>query len=195
MKKTINIFNILVILMVGLISCGEDNSSKKKVRKPVTTKRTGNPQIDMWTDVKTAETIMYNKKKTGQVSVVYYKSYFTRLVEFYEKYPNDPKADSCLMAICVTETGYPIGDKKHFAIQEQYGDTLLKRFPKSKFRIFVLENLIYMYDQSKASRDTKKLTTYYTMLLKEIPNNAENKERRSEIENRMKNIDKPIQFK
>jgi hypothetical protein len=193
MKNTLKFLSALIVFSCLIYSCRETATKKESGRKMK--KRTGNEKIDLWTDIKEAEDSMYSKQKKNRVSNVHYLTYFTKLIDYYKKFPNDPKADSCLLAVCTTDTGYPIGHAKHIELQEQYGDTLLEKYPKSKFRIFALENLIYMHDQAiKNKRDTVKLKNYYRLLLEVIPENDKNAERRKEIKERIKNIDEPVKF-
>jgi hypothetical protein len=192
--------NILILTLACtgsiflLTHCKDKTETKNASQVETPKKRTGNPSIDLWTDVKEAEMIMYKKKESGQINVNYYKSYFNCLIAFYTKYPNDPRADSCLMAICVTPTEYPLGQKNHFNIQEQYGDTLLKKYPKSRFRIPVLQNLILVYDQTSGERDVEKIKKYINLLLSELPNDSFNEPTRKEFEERLKNIDEPAKI-
>ncbi|MFM7662549.1 MAG: hypothetical protein ACKO6A_07785 [Bacteroidota bacterium] len=193
-KKSLLIFSFLLFL----ISCNETVEKKpiSVTKSKKSSKKTGNPAIDLWADVKQAEQLVYEKKKSGKININYYKSYFDCLLAFYQKLPNDSRADSCLMAICVTETDYPLGHKKHFNLQEEYGDTLLKKYPKSKFRIFVLQDLIFKYDQAiNNKRNIKKIKSYYEMWSNSLPNTPEGQKQKKEIQERLKNIDKPIQFK
>jgi hypothetical protein len=193
MKRTLLIVSITIVFAQIFNSCGENSTKNESSRK--VKKRTGNEKVDLWTDIKEAEDSMYSKQKRNRVSNVHYLTYFTKLIEYYKKYPTDAKADSCLLAICTTDTGYPIGHAKHIELQEQYGDTLIDKYPKSKYRIFALENLIYMHDQAiKNKRDTVKLKKYYNLLLDLIPKNETNKERINEIQNRIQNIDRPVKF-
>lgn len=193
MKSTFYFLLLMVSIYLILDSCS--SGSTKIENKKNEKKRTGNEKIDLWSDIKEAEDSMYSKQKRNRVSNVHYLTYFTKLIEYYRKFPNDPKADSCLLAVSTTDTGYPIGHAKHIELQEQYGDTLIEKYPKSKFRIFALENLIFMYDQAiNNKREIVKLKKYYSLLLELIPNNEKNLERRKEIQNRIENIEKPIIF-
>jgi hypothetical protein len=178
---------LLILLLLQFYSCS-DEKTPVKTNKQV---KTGNVKIDLWTDVKTAEDSLYSKKSANKAKNIHYMSYFSKLTEFYTQFPSDPKADSCLFAICATETGFPIGHSKHIALQEQYGDTLLLKYPKSKFRIMTIQNLIYLHDQAIKNRNTKKLDYYYNLILNDSLTSKEEKE---EIKIRLKTIDKPIDF-
>jgi hypothetical protein len=178
----------ILIFVLTIVGCSND----QPITKPTKKSKSGNLKVDLWDDVKEAEDSLYNKKNTNKAKNIHYMTYFSKLTEFYKKFPADPKADSCLFAICSTETGFPIGHAKHIAIQEQYGDTLILKYPKSKFRKMTIQNLIYMYDQSTKSRSTAKLNYYYKLLLAESITTADEKK---EIEARLKTIDEPINFK
>ena len=182
MKKT-----LLMLLLLQLYSCS-DEKKPDKTNKQV---KTGNVKIDLWADVKTAEDSLYGKKRTNKAKNIHYLAYFSKLTEFYRQFPSDPKADSCLFAICATETGFPIGHSKHIAMQEQYGDTLLLKYPKSKFRIMTIQNLIYLNDQAIKNRNIKKLDYYYNLLLND---SLISKQEKEDIKVRLKTIDQPIDF-
>lgn len=185
---------ILTLILLSLVvSCGEENTSSngkkqgQQIRKKPTTKE------ELWKEIKIAEDSMYKKQQRNRISNIHYMTYFSNLVEYYNKYPNDSKADSCLMAICTTETGYPIGHGKHLTMQEQYGDTLLIKYPQSKFRIFVIQDLIFKYDQAiNNKRDVKKIKSYYEMWLKSLPKSPEGEREKKEIQERLRNIDEPV---
>jgi hypothetical protein len=177
-----------LILVLTIVGCSNDQSSTKPTKKS----KSGNAKIDLWNDVKEAEDSLYSKKNSNKAKNIHYMTYFSKLTEFYTKFPADPKADSCLFAICSTETGFPIGHAKHIKIQEQYGDTLILKYPKSKFRKMTIQNLVYMYDQSTKNRSTAKLNYYYKLLLADsLTTTVEKKE----IEARLKTIEEPINFK
>jgi hypothetical protein len=178
----------LITLVLTIVSCSNDKSSTQPTKKS----KTGNEKIDLWNDVKEAEDSLYSKKNANKAKNIHYMTYFSKLTEFYKKFPKDPKADSCLFAICSTETGFPIGHAKHISTQEQYGDTLILKYPKSKFRKLAIQNMIYMYDQSTEKRSTAKLNYYYQLLLADSQTTTEEKK---EIEARLKTIDEPINFK
>lgn len=179
---------LLILLLLQFYSCS-DEKTPVKTNKQV---KTGNVKIDLWAEVKTAEDSLYSKKSANKAKNIHYMTYFSKLTEFYTKFPADPKADSCLFAICSTETGFPIGHAKHIAVQEQYGDTLILKYPKSKFRKMTIQNLIYMHDQSIKNRSTAKLNYYYKLLLADSLITTEEKK---EIKARLETIDEPINFK
>ena len=179
---------LLILLLLQFYSCS-DEKAPVKTNKQV---KTGNLKIDLWAEVKTAEDSLYSKKSANKAKNIHYMTYFSKLTEFYTKFPADPKADSCLFAICSTETGFPIGHAKHIAVQEQYGDTLILKYPKSKFRKMTIQNLIYMHDQSIKNRSTAKLNYYYKLLLADSLITTEEKK---EIKARLETIDEPINFK
>lgn len=183
------------MLLTLVVSCGEDNTSSNGKKQGQQTRKKPTNKEELWKEIKIAEDSMYKKQQMNRISNIHYMTYFSNLIEYYNKYPTDRKADSCLMALCTTETGYPIGHGKHLGMQEQYGDTLLKKFPKSKFRIFVIQDLIYKYDQAiNNKRDIKKIKSYYDMWLKALPKTPEGQKEKKEIEDRLKNIDKPIKI-
>lgn len=183
------------MLLTLVVSCGEDNTSSNGKKQGQQTRKKPTTKEELWKEIKIAEDSMYKKQQRNRISNIHYMNYFSKLVEYYNKYPTDRKADSCLMALCTTETGYPIGHGKHLFIQEQYGDTLLKKFPKSKFRIFVIQDLIFKYDQAiNNKRDIKKIKSYYDMWLKALPKTPEGQKEKKEIEERLKNIDKPVKL-
>jgi hypothetical protein len=177
-----------LIFVLTIFGCSNDHSSTKPTKKS----KSGNVKVDLWNDVKAAEDSLYSKKNSNKAKNIHYMNYFSKLTEFYTKFPTDPKADSCLFAICSTETGFPIGHAKHIKIQEQYGDTLILKYPKSKFRKMTIQNLVYMYDQSTKNRSTAKLNYYYKLLLADSLTTTDEKK---EIEARLKTIDEPINFK
>jgi hypothetical protein len=189
-------FLILTLLLLSLIvSCGEENSTANVKKPGEHARKNPTTKEELWKEIKIAEDSMYNKQQRNRVSNIHYMTYFSRLVDYYTKYPNDSKADSCLMAICTTETGYPIGHGKHLTMQEQYGDTLLIKYPQSKFRIFVIQDLIFKYDQAiNNKRDIKKIKSYYEMWLKALPKTPEGLQEKKEIEERLKNIDEPVRL-
>lgn len=182
MKKLLGI--TLVLFLVG---CNNDDNSEKTTKK----EKTGNAKVDLWNDVKVAEDSLYKKKNSNRAKNIHYMTYFSKLTEFYNKFPSDPKADSCLFAICATETGYPIGHVKHISLQEKYGDTLLVKYPKSKYRKITIQNLVYLNDQAIKGRDVSKIKYYYNLLLMDPSTTADEKK---EINDRLKTIDTPINF-
>jgi hypothetical protein len=187
---------ILTLILLSLVvSCGEENSSSNGKNQGQQTRKKPTTKEELWKDIKLAEDSMYKKQQRNRISNIHYMNYFSKLVEYYNKYPKDSKADSCLMAICTTETGYPIGHGKHLTMQEQYGDTLLLKYPESKFRIFVIQDLIFKYDQAiNNKRNIKKIKSYYDMWLKSLPKTPEGETERKEIQERLKNIDEPIKL-
>ena len=183
------------MLLSLVVSCGEENTSSNGKKQGQQTRKKPTTKEELWKDIKLAEDSMYKKQQRNRISNIHYMNYFSKLVEYYNKYPKDSKADSCLMAICTTETGYPIGHGKHLAMQEQYGDTLLLKYPESKFRIFVIQDLIFKYDQAiNNKRNIKKIKSYYDMWLKSLPKTPEGETERKEIQQRLKNIDEPIKL-
>jgi hypothetical protein len=193
--KNKNIQFFLLVLALIVVSCNDEDSTIN-AKKPTTQARK-NPTTkeELWKEIKIAEDSMYKKQQRNRASNVHYMTYFSRLVEYYNKYPKDAKADSCLMAICTTETGYPIGHGKHLVMQEQYGDTLLIKYPESKFKIFVIQDLIFKYDQAiNKKRDIKKIKSYYEMWLKSLPKTPEGEREKKEIQERLKNIDEPVKL-
>lgn len=187
---------ILTLILLSLVvSCGEENTSSNGKKQGQQTRKKPTTKEELWKDIKLAEDSMYKKQQRNRISNIHYMNYFSKLVEYYNKYPKDSKADSCLMAICTTETGYPIGHGKHLTMQEQYGDTLLLKYPESKFRIFVIQDLIFKYDQAiNNKRNIKKIKSYYDMWLKSLPKTPEGETERKEIQQRLKNIDEPIKL-
>jgi hypothetical protein len=80
-------------------------------------------------------------------------------------------------------------------MQEQYGDTLLIKYPESKFKIFVIQDLIFKYDQAiNNKRDIQKIKSYYEMWLKSLPKTPEGEREKKEIQERLKNIDEPVKL-
>lgn len=187
---------ILTLILLSLVvSCGEENTSSNGKKQGQQTRKKPTTKEELWKDIKLAEDSMYKKQQRNRISNIHYMNYFSKLVEYYNKYPKDSKADSCLMAICTTETGYPIGHGKHLTMQEQYGDTLLLKYPESKFRIFVIQDLIFKYDQAiNNKRNIKKIKSYYDMWLKSLPKTPEGETERKEIQERLKNIDEPVKL-
>ena len=183
------------MLLTLVVSCGEDNTSSNGKKQGQQARKKPTTKEELWKEIKIAEDSMYKKQQRNRISNIHYMTYFSNLVEYYNKYPNDSKADSCLMAICTTETGYPIGHGKHLTMQEQYGDTLLIKYPQSKFRIYVIQDLIFKYDQAiNNKRDIKKIKSYYEMWLKALPKTPEGLQEKKEIEERLKNIDEPVRL-
>ena len=194
MKINYLVLSFLSLLAV-LVSCGE-NDSTANIKKPeVHARKKPTTKEELWREIKITEDSMYKKQQRNRISNIHYMAYFSNLVEYYNKYPTDSKADSCLMALCTTETGYPIGHGKHLVMQEQYGDTLLIKYPKSKFRIFVIQDLIFKYDQAiNNKRDIKKIKSYYDLWLKALPKTPEGDREKKEIQERLKNIDEPVKL-
>lgn len=186
------LFSLTLIIMA---SCGEVSSTNNSVKPGNQARKKPTTKEELWKEIKIAEDSMYKKQHRNRVSNIHYMTYFSHLIEYYNKYPSDNKADSCLMAICTTETGYPIGHGKHLAMQEQYGDTLLLKYPKSKFRIFVIQDLIFKYDQAiNNRRDIKKIKSYYEMWLKSLPKTPQGDREKKEIQERLRNIDEPVKL-
>jgi hypothetical protein len=193
--KYINTLLTFLAIIITVVSCSDDNSTSNQNKPEKQSSKKPTTKEELWKEIKLAEDSMYKKQQRNRISNVHYMAYFSKLVEYYSKYPKDSKADSCLMAICTTETGYPIGHGKHLVMQEQYGDTLLLKYPKSKFRIFVIQDLIFKYDQAiNNKRDIKKIKSYYEMWLNALPKTPEGQQEKKEIQERLKNIDEPVRL-
>lgn len=193
--KRVYLIVVSLACFMAIVSCNEENATSNSKKTTPQARKNPTTKEELWKEIKIAEDSMYKKQQRNRISNLHYMTYFSRLIEYYNKYPKDAKADSCLMALCTTETGYPIGHGKHLIIQEQYGDTLLLKYPESKFRIFVIQDLIYKYDQAiNNKRDVKKIKNYYEMWLKSLPKTPEGMQEKKEIEERLKTIDKPVQL-
>jgi hypothetical protein len=191
--KNLHLTLTCLLCALTIVSCSEDNSTDNQKKPTPQARKNPSTREELWKEIKIAEDSMYKKQQRNRISNIHYMTYFSQLIEYYNKYPKDAKADSCLMALCTTETGYPIGHGKHLVIQEQYGDTLLIKYPQSKFRIFVIQDLIYKYDQAiNNKRDIKKIKSYYDLWIKALPKTPEGQQERKEIEERLKNIDEPV---
>jgi hypothetical protein len=108
------------------------------------------------------------------------------LLNYYHTFPNDPQAAVCLdkVHLCYSAAG-------DYLKAANYADTLLKKYPHYINRPLVLESQGSAYDIFIQPRDISKVRYYYGLLLKENPQLE--KEKRKEIENRLKTIETPFE--
>ena len=158
MKKTLFIITLLIT-----VSCSEKEQTESKSQ---VNKKTKLSTADLQKNISNYEDTLIVLSKNNEIQNIHYIEYFNRLISFYENYPNNEFAQDCLFKVFSTNTGYSIGHKKHLDIQEEYGDTLLNKYPNYVNKKQLLEGLISNIDLSPTKRDTSKMRLYYNDLLK-----------------------------
>lgn len=111
------------------------------------------------------------------------KSLMDSLQEYYNKYPNDTLAPQYLDKIHMLYSG--MGKYQNAT---EYADKILKEYPNYVNRDMIIESQIMSYDVFITPRNPEKVKYYIEMLLRENPDM--NKEKRSEYEERLKNVDR-----
>lgn len=108
-----------------------------------------------------------------------------KLVDFYQSFPENeysPEYLDKLHMLAIGERDYETGMR--------YADTLIKNYKDYINRPMILESMANAYDMFIHPRDISKVKQYNSLLLKENP--KMDKEKREEIEFRMKHIDLTI---
>lgn len=108
------------------------------------------------------------------------------LLDYYHTYPKDDYSPECLDKVHFVYTAM-----RKFASAARYGDTLLMNYPDYVNREMVIESQYNTYDMFITPRDVEKVEYYLNMWLKEYPDM--DKDRRAEIEYRLKYIDLTIE--
>lgn len=111
------------------------------------------------------------------------KSLMDSLQEYYNKYPNDTLAPQYLDKIHMLYSGMGKYQKA-----TEYADKILMEYPNYVNRDMIIESQIMSYDVFITPRNPEKVKYYIEMLLRENPDM--NKEKRSDYEERLKNVDR-----
>ncbi len=108
-----------------------------------------------------------------------------KLIDFYRSFPENEYAPEYLDKLHMLAIG-----QRDYENGVRYADTLLNNYKDYVNRPMILESMANAYDMFIQPRDISKVKKYNTMLLKENP--KMDKEKRAEIEFRMKHIDLTI---
>ncbi len=108
------------------------------------------------------------------------------LIAFYEKYPTDEFSPACLEKLHMIYSSE--GDHLKAVT---YGEMILEEYKTYVNRPMILESVASTYDVFLQPRDASKVAYYYKMLLEE--DKEMSKEKRADVEFRLKHIDKPIE--
>lgn len=108
-----------------------------------------------------------------------------KLVNFYQSFPENEYAPEYLDKLHMLAIG-----ERDYENGMRYADTLINNYKDYINRPMILESMANAYDMFIQPRDIAKVEYYNTLLLKENP--KMDKEKREEIEFRMKHIDLTI---
>jgi hypothetical protein len=170
MKSLLTVFALTTLL----ISCAQEVklTPKEKVKNEISDQE--KRVIELSKDIeKTKETDL---AKVELVNV---------LLGFYQKFPKDDYSANCLSKVVMLHTGM-----NDAAMAATYADTLIDNYPKFVDRSQIIESQIVAYEISISPRDTEKIKKYLNLWLKE--NKKANKEKISEMEYHLKNVETPL---
>lgn len=108
------------------------------------------------------------------------------LLDYYHTHPKDDYSPECLDKVHFVYTAM-----RKFASAARYGDTLLINYPEYVNREMVIESQYNTYDMFIKPRNVEKVEYYLNMWLNEFPDM--DKDRRAEIEYRLKYVDLTIE--
>jgi len=163
-------FYIIALLFIGCSSSAQD---PVQARTEITELEDSISTISMKLELgEKMDTSMINRLKG-------------KLVAFYQTFPENEYAPEYLDKLHMLAIG-----ERDYETGMRYADTLIKNYKGYINRPMIIESMANAYDMFIQPRDISKVKQYNNMLLKENP--KMDKEKREEIEFRMKHIDLTI---
>lgn len=165
--KVLTIFYVIALLLVGCSSSAQD---PVQARTEITALEDSISKVSLKLELgEKMDSSMINRLKG-------------KLVAFYQTFPENGYAPEYLDKLHMLAIG-----ERDYETGMRYADTLIKNYRNYINRPMILESMANAYDMFIQPRDISKVQQYNNMLLKENP--KMDKEKREEIEFRMKHID------
>jgi hypothetical protein len=167
---------LLVMLTVGLASCGGSEKSNSEGEKP-SKEELLNKITQMEDSLKGLTSQLRDIKQIPNLTRM---ELINRLLDFYRYYPEDELAPECLDKVHMAYSGMGV-----YVRSVEFADTLLSKYPNYANRAMILESQGSSYDIFMEPRDSAKVRYYYELLLKENP--KMDKDKREGIKERLRN--------